>query len=299
MKTFLQTMFFFLLVIQICFGQVYQQNREANPNNKKSLLDRQNKHFPIIDKDILLKTSQEFPTSVIPDKFRIGNDSLDANGTSYPFVNDRFYPKGHKTSFPPTNKMFFPQSQLYVIDTAIVISEQDTTRHLYSFNASAKRTSDITQNLIGSIWVDNTRHTNTYDANNNMLTDLYEDWENGQWVGGWRYTYTYDANNNMLSYLRETWENGQLVIGSRSTYTYDINNNMLSYLHERWENGQWVHNARSTYTYDTNNNMITDLYENWENGQWVIGSRYNLHIRCKQQYAFIFSRALGERSMGE
>ena len=152
------------------------------------------------------------------------------NGTSYPFLNDRFYPNGHKTISPPTNKMFFPQSQIYVIDTAIVISEQDTTRHLYSFNASAKRTSDLIQKLIGGIWVDTVRHTNTYDANNNMLTDLCEYWENGQWVNKYRREYTYDANNNVLSYLEEHWENGQLVNSYLYTYTYDANNNMLSYL---------------------------------------------------------------------
>ncbi len=70
----------------------------------------------------------------------------------------------------------FPQSQIYVIDTAIVRSTYDTTRHLYSFNANAKRTSDLTQKLVGDLWVDTLRETNTYDASNNMLSDLGEDW---------------------------------------------------------------------------------------------------------------------------
>ena len=81
--------------------------------------------------------------------------------------------------------MSSPQSQIYVIDTAIVRSTYDTTRHLYSFNAKAKMTSDLTQKLKGDLWVDTLAHTNTYDANGNMLTELYEYWSNGQWVNSY------------------------------------------------------------------------------------------------------------------
>jgi len=124
MKTLLQTLFFFLLVTQICFAQVYQQNREASPYIKNSQLDQQDKHFPIIDWKIQGKSSHEFSILKIPDTFGSGNDNLDVNGTSYPFLNDRFIPNVYKTNFPPTNKMLFPLSQFYVIDTAIVISER-------------------------------------------------------------------------------------------------------------------------------------------------------------------------------
>ena len=239
MKTFIQTLFFFLLITQICSAQLYQQNRESNSNIKKDLFDRQDKHFRIIDRNITGNKFHEFPTSKIPDKFGVGKDTINVNGISHPFPNDRFYANGHKTNLQRTNKTLSPPSQIYVIDTAIVISEQDTTRHLYSFNASAKKTSDIMQKLIGGIWVDYNMYTYTYDANNNMLTALYEFWDNGQLWGN-RQTYTYDANNNMLTCLSEDWNPN---------------------------NQQWVNLSRNTYAYDTNNNMLTDSYEYCNNGQ--------------------------------
>src|SRR3990170_3920966 len=201
MKTLSQTLFFLLLVPQICFAQLYQQTREANPNIKDSLLDRQDKHFPIIGRNIQARTSHEFSTSNFPDKLKIGNDTFDVNSISYPFLNDRFHPNELKKNSPLTDRVMIPKSQVYVIDTAIVRrlgygaeDPGDTTRHLYSFNADAQRTSDLMQKLTGNIWVDTLRQSNTYDANANMLSDLEEYWANGQWVNFHRSTYTYDAN---------------------------------------------------------------------------------------------------------
>jgi len=299
MKKFLQVLFFFLLVTQICFGQGYQQNREANPNIKNSQLDQQDKHYPIIDRSIQVNASHEFPTSKIPDKFRIGIDTLDVNGVSHPFSNNRLYPNGYKTSASPRDRMYFLQSQIYVIDTAIVISELDTTRHLYSFNTSAKMTTNLIQRFGGGIWVDTERstytydannnmlsflvkscendygyqETYTYDANNNMLSFLYDYWRNDQWMHQLQGTYTYDANNNMLSFMYEEWNNGQLDKRYRYMFTYDTSNNMLSYLNEYWEDGQWVLSYRCTHTYDAYNNMLSELREYWLNGQWVYNNR--------------------------
>ena len=211
MKTLLQISLFFLLVTQINFAQLHKQINETNFKTKDGIIDRQDKRFPVIDRNVQAQQSNRFLSSDFQNKFLIGIDILDVNGKSYPFQNDRFDPNGHKTNFQPTNKIVFPQSQIYVIDTAIVISEQDTMRHLYSFNASAKMTADLIQKLISGFWVDTERRTYTYDARNNMLSELWEDWENNQWVYSWRYTYTYDANNNVLSELWEYWENGQLV----------------------------------------------------------------------------------------
>jgi hypothetical protein len=196
-------------------------------------------------------------------------DSLRASRMQSPLPDGKFIPNGIQKGFLPLRRVSSPQSQIYVIDTAIVRSTWDTTRHLYSFNANAKRISDLTQRLIGAMWVDTLRETNTYDASNHILSELYEYWSNGQWVNVIRYTYTYDANGHRLSELREDWTNGQWVNGSRYTYTYDANGSMLSDLVENWSNSQWVNVIRYTYTYDANGNMLTKLGENWSNGQWV------------------------------
>jgi hypothetical protein len=242
----------------------------------------------------------------LPATFVSRLDSLRTSRMHLPLLDGRFIPNGIQITPPPLRRVSSPQSQIYVIDTAIVrrlgngtYDFGDTMRHLYSFNAKARITSDLTQRLTGGIWVDTLRETNTYDGRNNMLSDLYEYWSNGQWVNSWRWTYTYDANgnrlselyeegengqldlqwrytytydasNNVLSQLYETWSNGQLNVQWRFTYTYDASNNILSQLEEHWSNGQWVNSARFTYTYDANSNMLSFLDEAWLNNQWVI-----------------------------
>lgn len=196
------------------------------------------------------------------------------------------------------------QSQISVIDTAIVRSTADTTRRVYSFNATPDVASDLTQRLTGELWVNlfrqtytyyangnrlsevdetwsndqwvrvnGSRYTNTYDANGNKLLSLYEQWSNGQWVNSFRGTITYDAHGNLLSLLYESSSNGQWVNYMRYTHTYDASGDMLSELNEYWSSSGWVNNQHITRTYDANGNMLSDLVESWSNGQWGNGSR--------------------------
>jgi hypothetical protein len=273
-------------------------------------------HLPAINTNVPQGTSRDFLAAssrhrLLTD-FQAGVATLRVNGTSYPFANDRFTPNGFQRGSSPALAKFSPQSQIAVIDTAIVRSlggsfvfpptPADTTRHLYSFDANAKRTVDLTQKLRGDLWVDTVRQTNTYDANGkqtsylyelwstgqwvnsfrytytydasgNNLSELYESWSTGQWVNTWRFTYTYDAGSNMLTHMYEDWSNDQWVNGERGTYTYDAGKNMLSYLYESWSSGQWVNRERGTFTYDTEGNMLSTLHESWSNGQLLNASR--------------------------
>ena len=264
-KTFLHTLFFFLLVTQICFAQWIQNN---------GLNDRKVPQHPLIVKNILREDGLlGLPTQdSMQAEFINRLDSLRASHMQSQLPDGKFILKGIKNGVCHLQKMLSPQSQIYVIDTAIVLGH-DTTRHLYSFNANAKRTSDLTQTLTGGLWVDTQRDSYTYDASNNMLTEFYEYWENGQWVNSYRGTCTYDAQGNRLSELYEDWQNGQWVNSYRGTYTYDAQGNMLTELYENWQNGQWVNSYRGTYTNDAQGNMLTELYENWQNGQWVNSGR--------------------------
>ncbi len=198
-----------------------------------------------------------------------GIDRARARDILYRLPFENIIPKGSQRNIHALNTVFSPQSQIYIIDTAIVKSIEDTTRHLYSFNGKAKRTCDLTQKLKGDLWMDSLRETNEYDANGNMLTDLYETWSDGQWWNWARITYTYDANSNRLTYLTEFWSNGQWVGGSRYTYSYDANGNMLTGLWESWSDSQWVNSGLLTCTYDAKGNMLTRLHETWSNDQWV------------------------------
>jgi hypothetical protein len=229
--------------------------------------DRQVPYHPLIGASLAQETPRELLGA--PAKDRLQADSLRANRMQSPLADRGFIPNGIDGSPRSLRRISSQQSQNYVIDTAIVRSTWDTTRHLYSFNANAKRTSDLMQLLSGRLWVNTDRWTNTYDASNNMLSDLKERWSNGQWENGWRRTFTYGPSNKMLSELHEDWSNGEWVISYRYTYTYDASGNTLSWLNEVWSNGQWANGPRYSYTYDANGNMLSWLIEYCSNGQWV------------------------------
>ena len=132
-----------------------------------------------------------------------GIDQFDVNSTLYPFLSDSHLQNAFQRNTTTIQRMATPNSQVSVIDTAIVLSEYDTTRYVYSFNAKARKTSELIQMFKGDLWLDSLRGTYTYDANNNMLSSLHEylGYRKGQWVNSERETYTYDANNNLLSHL--------------------------------------------------------------------------------------------------
>ena len=109
------------------------------------------------------------------------------------------------------NQVLSPLTQVWVVDTAVVYTTTDTTRHRYSFNEQAK-----------------------------MIIDLVERWTTGQWVNYWRYTFSYDANGRMLTRLYEQVINSQWVNGDRLTCTYDTNGNMATRQYENWQGGVWV-----------------------------------------------------------
>jgi hypothetical protein len=200
-------------------------------------------------------------------------DSLRASGLQSQFPDARFIPNRIQRSSRPLRKISSPQSQIYVIDTAIVWSTQDTMRHLYSFDGGGRTTSDLSKKLKGDFWVDTLCRSLAYDSIGNMLFDLSEVWSNGQWVNDSRYTWIYDGQGNMLSESQEDWDSGQWVSTWRYTYTYDASNNTLSWLWDHWNNGQWEHQMRFTYTYDANGNRLSELAELGASGQWVIWAR--------------------------
>jgi hypothetical protein len=197
------------------------------------------------------------------------------------------------------------QARVFVVDTAIVWSTVDTTRHVYGFNSTGNRTSDVTQLLKTGTWVDTTRqsdsldargnvlsetfenlsggirvtgwrHTSAYDNDGHTLLNLFEYWFSGQWIYGIRQTWTYDSHGRMLTGLSEQWRDDHWEVASREVHTYDIAGNMLSSLVQDWIfgiYGEWRNSSRSTWTYRGDNQKLSELYENWDGDHWSVLSR--------------------------
>lgn len=203
-----------LVILSLVLLSLYtpMQAQFGQPNG---LRDRQITHLPNVGTNVSQGISREYLGA--PSKHRLQTgfmariDSLQMKGSSYPFPNERFIPKGLQKGSNPALAKMFPQSRISVIDTAIVRSTVDTTRHVYSFTAKAKMTSDVTQKLTGDLWVNVRRTSYTYDANSNMLSELYDVWSNGQWVNSDRFTYTYDAQGNLNSLWHYGWLNSSWI----------------------------------------------------------------------------------------
>jgi len=207
------------------------------------------------------ETPRELPGSSLPHKlstdFKPGIDAPGVKGSSF-----------------SARRLLSFQSLITVIDTAIIQSTQDTTRHLYSFNANARRTSDWTQKLVGDAWANRSRATDAYDAGGRLLSHLSEEWLSDQWTNSGRETYTYDAGGNLSSYLSEQWSGGQWVNLERHSYTYDANGKWTLHLSEQWSNGQWVTSGRETCSYDAAGRATQFGGEYRTNGQLTSTSRY-------------------------
>jgi len=162
-----------------------------------------------------------------------------------------------------------PQSDLYVVDTAIVFTIEDTLRYLYEYGPSGKIKVEIMHGRSDNQWVNKRSSTGTYDADGNLVTYLQELWETNHWVNERRYTYTYDANGYRLSEMSEYWLNNQWVYDYRYSLVYNAHGNILTYISQYWSINQWVNDVRSTYMYDANGKPLTNLEERWENNQWV------------------------------
>jgi hypothetical protein len=227
-------------------------------------------------------------------------DSLRAKCAELTLPEDQILPGGHQQSPSSLRKMVIARSPRYLIDTIIVRSAADTTRHLHSFDRAGKRLCHLTQKLKGELWTDESRYVHTYDANGRPLTDAYEEWKRGDWV---RFVFeenTYDSSGNRLSWIQLCGEEDRTVYGERHiyrydaagnmlsclldyfwagfndwkpwcryTYTHDASGNILSMLFEYGWDDKWTNSRRETYTNDDSGHLLTELIEEWSDDQWA------------------------------
>ncbi|MDP1678107.1 MAG: T9SS type A sorting domain-containing protein [Bacteroidota bacterium] len=161
-----------------------------------------------------------------------------------------------------------PQSNWYIVDTAIVRTEYDTSRYIYTYDESGDITEVVVQNWKNKKWTNTSHSLYTYDTNRNRLSSFIEDCYNDIWYILFRQTYTYDINGNQLSLLGEAWSENKWINSGRDSYTYDGNENQLSYLSEVWKTDKWVNTYHRLYTYDANDNMLSKLTEDWATSEW-------------------------------
>jgi hypothetical protein len=179
----------------------------------------------------------------------------------------------HQRTAGQIKRTLLPSAQVSVIDTAIVYSTRDTTRHLYKYNSMGKITSDETHILNDNVWVNFSRYTFEYDAKGNLLFYTFDTSSNGQWIGVNRQIRSYDGTGKLLIDLSQVWLNGEWTNASRYSTEYGEYGNHLSELYEQWFNDAWVKLYYYSYTYDTTGNMLSSLGASRSDDQWENESR--------------------------
>jgi hypothetical protein len=173
----------------------------------------------------------------------------------------------------PLRKLSPPHGQLSVVDSAVVYSTLDSTRHLYTYAGNGMMTVDLAQKWTNGVWVDSMRETRSYDASGNQTAYLSEQMVGSQWVGLTRFWMTYDANGQPTSNVFESCSSGPWVNHVRESWTYDAGGNLTCYTREKGVSSAWVGEYRFTYTYHPLKDTVLASHENWSDGQWVLGER--------------------------
>ena len=122
-------------------------------------------------------------------------------------------------------KEFYEEEGFNANDTRITINKKQLGNGFLLIE-------EIYLNWNGSAWVNNFKQSYTYDGNNNLAEDLYQTWDGFAWVNGYKYLYIYDGNNDRIEALRQSWIGSAWVNSIKYSYTYDGNTNLTEYLYQ-------------------------------------------------------------------
>ena len=240
MKTFLQTLFFFFLLLTIVFSQ-NRTHRGVVPDKPTNERLREI-HKPNADE---LQGLNDIESLLLKSK------SSD-----------------WQTALRNPESEFYEEEGFSVKDTRTTINKTLLSNGFLPIEA-------IHQTWGGSAWVNGSKSSYTHDGNNNLIEYLYQTWDGSAWVNSSKYSYTYDVNNNQTEYLSQYWDGSAWVNGYKYSYTYDLNNNQTEYLSQTWDGSAWVNGYKCSYTYDGNNNRTEFLLQSWAGSAWVNLSKFS------------------------
>jgi hypothetical protein len=180
------------------------------------------------------------------------------------------------------------------------------TLDLYEYDGHGNMLSDLTKQLMNSVWTDVVLDTCTYDSRNNKLLEYigystvkgslypssltlytYNDQglltyiTEGGWndtTMAWRFgghvdTCIYNGNNR-IGYYHGYESGGHMVYQWGDEYTYDSYGNVLTDRMEQWNGGVVLYEYLHTYTYNATSLRLTELLQLWSSGGWVNSNRY-------------------------
>ncbi len=145
-----------------------------------------------------------------------------------------------------------------------------TSKELWSFNVSNKRTLHEKYNWSDGDWVVNLREITNYDAQGNTILVENYSLTNNVWKGTKKEEYTFSGSTK-TSTMTSVWDAGSNAFVYKSwsiNNTVDTPNEKCSY---NWVNNAWVGTGTRTLTTKENGKEIEKINQNWPSGatDWV------------------------------
>jgi hypothetical protein len=106
-----------------------------------------------------------------------------------------------------------------------------TSKEINTFEQGLRKTV-LSQNLVGTDWMDASKATYSYNENRQEIQFVSEQWTGTEWKYTMQGIYTYDANGNNTEALTQNWEDNAWVNFMKLTYNYqqttDVEENNIS-----------------------------------------------------------------------
>jgi hypothetical protein len=164
-------------------------------------------------------------------------------------------------------------SQLLLQNWNAVSSGWDNfSKITYTYDASFRVLTTVTQIWFGAAWQNSSRVTNTYDANGYLATTKLETSLGGiLWTNQTLSTFTNNPDGTVSQEIRQDWNLVSMTWDNKFKYihTYNADKSLHQTVVQQWSGSAWVNSERQTYTYDAQGRLLTELDEVWQNNAWI------------------------------
>ena len=100
---------------------------------------------------------------------------------------------------------------------------ENASRYTSNYNASKQKTSDLTENWVGSAWQNSTQMSYTYSANGQVSEIAMDYWKNNEWTNNTKIIYTLNSNLTPTQVIMQSWNESLSVWENSSRQTWDYN----------------------------------------------------------------------------
>ena len=266
MKTIIQILFFFLLLLTTEFSQeIINLGTKPEKPTSDNLYKIQKSNVEGLDefktkdpRTTINKTTLRNGFLLVEKIQQTGNGFYWSNSQKYSYTYDSIYNL---------------REEFIQLWNAYGSVWENSRKNSYTYDTNNNLTEEFHQiwNMNGFTYVNGDKLSYSYDSNNNRIRLLWQYYDINTWLNLWLNFYTYDGNNNLSEMLRKSWNGVSWVNYYKSTYTYNVYNNLIKEYRQQWNGSTWSNPEQALYTYDENNNKIEliwqwlDPYSGWMN----------------------------------